>query len=156
MPHWKRFHEYCTAGNHVESQHHAIRGKPTVSDTKMRELAVPDLPRTAMDWVRVFGSGAIIASMTIGTGELIFSTRGGAIFGYQILFLFVIISLLKWGLVVTTARHFVLTGVHPYFRMLQFPGPKGWLPAVPDQVGEILRGISAKFLSPFVAKHSRM
>ncbi len=80
------------------------------------------------DWLRVFGPGAIIASLTIGTGELIFSTRGGALFGYHILFVFTIISLLKWGLVVSTSRHMILTGVHPYERMIELPGPRGWLP----------------------------
>ena len=84
------------------------------------------LPRGPWRWLLVFGPGAIVASLTIGTGELIFSTRGGAIFGYRILFLFAIISLLKWGLVVGSARHLVLTGVHPYQRMLDLPGPRGW------------------------------
>ncbi len=88
----------------------------------------PRLPRTPIDWLRVFGPGAIIASLTIGTGELIFSTRGGALFGYHILFVFVIISLLKWGLVISTSRHMILTGVHPYERMIDLPGPRGWLP----------------------------
>ncbi len=88
----------------------------------------PRLPRTMTDWLRVFGPGAIIASLTIGTGELIFSTRGGALFGYHILFVFTIISLLKWGLVVSTSRHMILTGVHPYERMIELPGPRGWLP----------------------------
>ena len=68
-----------------------------------------------------------MASLTIGTGELIFSSRGGALFGYRILFLFILISLLKWGLVVALSRHMVLTGVHPYQRMLDLPGPRGWL-----------------------------
>jgi Mn2+/Fe2+ NRAMP family transporter len=85
------------------------------------------LPRRALDWLKVFGPGAIMASLTIGTGELIFSSRGGALFGYRILFLFVVISLLKWGLVVALSRHMVLTGVHPYRRMLDLPGPRGWL-----------------------------
>jgi len=76
----------------------------------------------------VFGPGAVVASLTIGTGELIFSTRGGALFGYRILFLFAIISLLKWGLVFATSRHMILTGVHPYRRMIDLPGPRGWLP----------------------------
>jgi len=89
-----------------------------------------DLPRRPLDWLKVFGPGAIIASLTIGTGELIFSSRGGAIFGYRILFLFIVISLLKWALVVASSRHMVLTGVHPYRRMLDLPGPRGWLPAV--------------------------
>ena len=86
------------------------------------------LPRRPLDWLKVFGPGAVIASLTIGTGELIFSSRGGAIFGYRILFLFVVISLLKWGLVVASSRHMVLTGVHPYQRMLDLPGPRGWFP----------------------------
>jgi Mn2+/Fe2+ NRAMP family transporter len=85
------------------------------------------LPRRLLDWLKVFGPGAIMASLTIGTGELIFSSRGGALFGYRILFLFVLISLLKWGLVVALSRHMVLTGVHPYQRMLDLPGPRGWL-----------------------------
>lgn len=88
------------------------------------------LPRRPLDWLKVFGPGAIIASLTIGTGELIFSSRGGAIFGYRILFPFIVISLLKWGLVVASSRHMVLTGVHPYRRMLDLPGPRGWLPMV--------------------------
>lgn len=81
-------------------------------------------------WIGVFGPGAIMASLTIGTGELIFSSRGGAIFGYRILFLFLAISVLKWVLVYSTARHMVLTGYHPFERWLELPGPRGWLPAV--------------------------
>ena len=88
----------------------------------------PELPKSFMDWMRVFGPGAIIASLTIGTGELIFSTRGGALFGYHILFVFAVILLLKWGLVIATSRHMILTGVHPYQRMIELPGPRGWLP----------------------------
>ncbi len=95
--------------------------------SEVRTSSLP-LPKTAMEWLTVFGPGAIVASLTIGTGELIFSTRGGALFGYRILFVFVVISALKWGLVLATARHMVLTGVHPYRRMLDLPGPRGWLP----------------------------
>jgi Mn2+/Fe2+ NRAMP family transporter len=88
----------------------------------------PQLPNSFTSWVRVFGPGAIIASLTIGTGELIFSTRGGALFGYHVLFVFAVILLLKWGLVLATSRHMILTGVHPYERMIDLPGPRGWLP----------------------------
>ncbi len=88
------------------------------------------LPHGALQWLAVFGPGAIIASLTIGTGELIFSSRGGALFGYRCMFLFVAISALKWGLVLAASRHMVLTGVHPYQRMVELPGPRGWLPMV--------------------------
>lgn len=87
----------------------------------------PRLPRSFLEWILIFGPGAIMASLTIGTGELIFSTRGGALFGYRILFVFALTSLLKWSLVISTSRHIILTGVHPYERMLQLPGPRGWL-----------------------------
>ena len=86
----------------------------------------PSLPQGLLAWLSIFGPGAIIASLTIGTGELIFSTRGGSLFGYRILFLFAIISLLKWGLLLASSRHIMLTGVHPYERMLELPGPRGW------------------------------
>ena len=87
----------------------------------------PLLARNPAAWIALFGPGAVIASLTIGTGELIFSTRGGALFGYRVLFLFVAVSLLKWALVFATARHMVLSGGHPYRRMMDLPGPRGWL-----------------------------
>ena len=64
--------------------------------------------------MRVFGPGAVIASLTIGAGELIFSTRGGALFGSRILQLFTLVLLLKWVLVYSAGRHMVLTGAHPF------------------------------------------
>ena len=98
------------------------------------EFATPPASLVSMNplrWLTIFGPGAIIASLTIGTGELIFSSRGGALFGYRILFLFTVISFCKWILVFSTARHMVLTGVHPLRRWLELPfGPRGWLPAV--------------------------
>ena len=94
---------------------------------------LPDLPKALLSpnplrWITLFGPGAIVASVTIGTGELIFSTRGGVLFGYNILFLFVFISLLKWILVFGTSKHLLLTGIHPFRRMMDLPGPHGWLP----------------------------
>lgn len=98
-------------------------------------MQIPPVPAALtslnpLRWLTIFGPGAIIASLTIGTGELIFSSRGGALFGYRVLFLFAVISLLKWILVFSTARHMVLTGVHPLHRWMDLPGPRGWLPAV--------------------------
>ncbi len=78
----------------------------------------------------MFGPGAIIASLTIGSGELIFSSRGGALFGYRILSVFLLVCAFKWALTFATARHLVLTGAHPFQRWMQLPGPRGWLPIV--------------------------
>lgn len=84
--------------------------------------------RNPASWLTIFGPGAIIASLTIGSGELIFSSRGGAIFGYQLLSLFLAVCVFKWALVFATARHMILTGAHPFQRWMDLPGPRGWLP----------------------------
>src|SRR2546430_8076158 len=86
--------------------------------------------RNPLAWVTIFGPGAVIASLTIGSGELIFSSRGGALFGYHLLWFFLLVLLLKWVLVFVTARHMVLTGAHPFQRWMQLPGPRGWFPLV--------------------------
>ncbi len=106
--------------------------------------------RNPAAWLSIFGPGAVIASLTIGTGELIFSTRGGVLFGYRVLFLFVTISVLKWGLVFASARHMVLTGVHPYRRMMELPGPRGWLPIVLFLLASICMPIWVSFHSSVV------
>lgn len=72
--------------------------------------------------------GGGIASLTIGSGELIFSSRGGAVFGCQLLSLFLAVCVFKWALVFATARHMILTGAHPFQRWMDLPGPRGWLP----------------------------
>lgn len=92
--------------------------------------ATPLVSRHPLDWFRVFGPGAVIASLTIGAGELIFSSRSGALFGYRLLWFFALILLFKWALVFACARHMVLTGAHPFQRWMEMAGPRGWLPLV--------------------------
>jgi|KBSSwiStaDraftv2_1062776.scaffolds.fasta_scaffold32793_1 hypothetical protein len=86
--------------------------------------------RNPLAWLTIFGPGAVIASLTIGSGELIFSTRGGSLFGYRLLWFFLLVLLFKWALVFVTARHMVLTGAHPFQRWMDLPGPRGWFPLV--------------------------
>jgi len=78
--------------------------------------------------IKYFGAGAIIASVTIGSGETFFASRGGAIFGYTLLWCFVASAIMKGVQVYTAARHMTLTGVHPMTHWGRFPGPKNWVP----------------------------
>lgn len=87
-------------------------------------------PRSLLDWLRCFGPGAILASLTIGVGELVFSTRAGALFGYRLLWVFTLVLFFKWLLVYSTARHMALTGAHPFQRWMELPGPRGWFPLI--------------------------
>jgi Mn2+/Fe2+ NRAMP family transporter len=93
-------------------------------------MNAPAQPKTLLDWLRCFGPGAILASLTIGVGELVFSTRAGSLFGYRLLWFFALILFFKWLLVYSTARHIAISGVHPFQRWMELPGPRGWFPLI--------------------------
>src|SRR4051812_20702947 len=93
-------------------------------------MDAPGQPKSLLDWLRCFGPGAILASLTIGVGELVFSTRAGALFGYRLLWFFAVVLFFKWLLVYSTARHMALTGAHPFQRWMELPGPRGWFPLI--------------------------
>jgi Mn2+/Fe2+ NRAMP family transporter len=80
--------------------------------------------------LKFFGAGAIIASVTIGSGETLFASRGGAIFGYSLLWCFVGGALMKGIQVYTATRHITLTGEHPMMHWGHLPGPRNWVPLV--------------------------
>lgn len=90
----------------------------------------PELSGGWLQILRVFGPGAVIASVTVGTGETIFSPRLGAIFGYQVLWIILLAVIFKAVLVYTGARHLVLTGEHPMQAWADLPGPRAWLPSL--------------------------
>lgn len=79
-------------------------------------------------WLRFFGPGAVIASVTIAVGETIWATRCGAIFGYGLLWCFFYGVLAKMVQVYGATRYMVLTGEHPMERWAYLPGPRRWFP----------------------------
>ena len=98
-------------------------------------------------WFRYFGPGAIIASGTIGSGEVLFSSRSGSLFGYHILWVIVVVSFMKWVLSYSCMRHMILTGAHPFQRWSQIPGPRGWLPLFMIVIATVCYPIWYAFLS---------
>tara|TARA_Y100000588_G_scaffold392496_2_gene504681 strand:- start:393 stop:1748 length:1356 start_codon:yes stop_codon:yes gene_type:complete len=68
-----------------------------------------------------------VACVTIGSGETVFASRGGAIFGYALLWVFVLSTLFKGIQVYAGSRFMVLTGAHPLESWAKIPGPKNWL-----------------------------
>ena len=76
-----------------------------------------------------FGPGAIVASLTIGSGETVFATRVGAVFGYAVIWTAFITLLAKGALVYASNHYITVTGEHPMARFARiFPGPRGWFP----------------------------
>ena len=74
------------------------------------------------------GPGIVIASVTIGSGELVLASRSGAVFGNQLLWCFVLAGAFKCVQVYGAARHITLTGEHPLTYWSNFPGPPLWFP----------------------------
>lgn len=88
------------------------------------QLSVLNL-RNALKFI---GPGLIIASVTIGSGELVFASRSGAVFGYQLLWCFLLAGVFKAIQVYVAARHLTLTGEHPMVSWQAIPGPPLWFP----------------------------
>ncbi|HJR51172.1 MAG TPA: Nramp family divalent metal transporter, partial [Gemmatimonadales bacterium] len=76
----------------------------------------------------VFGPGAILASATIGAGETILAVRAGAWGGYDLLWLILVASFTKsFVLLYLLGRYAALTGDSVAHRLMELPGPRGWL-----------------------------
>ncbi|MCH2210008.1 MAG: Nramp family divalent metal transporter [Fuerstiella sp.] len=91
----------------------------------------PELPPEVRDlsfrgMLLIFGPGAIIASVTIGSGETVFPSRSGAIFGYSLLWCFVLGTIIKGFQIYSGARFMTLSGRHPLESWSELPGPKNW------------------------------
>jgi len=95
-----------------------------------------------------FGAGAIIASVTIGSGETFFASQGGAMFGYALLWVFVASAIMKGIQVYTSARFMALTGLHPmqawgfwpalFFAVISLLCFPFWLSGLPLFIGKTI------------------
>ena len=120
----------------------------------------PELPpdlRGGLRWssLKYFGAGAIIASVTIGSGETFFASKGGAVFGYTLMWCFVLSALLKGLQVYSSARVMTLTGRHPmemlgqlsggvvpwFFAILSIACFPFWLSGLPLMIGTALNWV---------------
>lgn len=106
---------------------------PAVSDQSLFDYPEPPPELRGQHKLRMigyFGAGAILASVTIGSGETLFASRSGGVFGYSLLWCFVIGSITKGVQVYTAARHITLTGEHPLTHWGLLPGPRNWAPMI--------------------------
>jgi len=90
----------------------------------------PELKGTrGLGLIKYFGPGAIVASLTIGSGETVFASRGGAVFGFSLLWLFFLAAIAKGFQVYSGSRHITLTGEHPLQSWNRIPFLRFWFPA---------------------------
>lgn len=78
--------------------------------------------------LKYMGPGLIVASVTIGSGELVMASRSGAIFGYTMMWCFLYAGIFKATQVYCALRHYTLSGEHPMVSWGAIPGPPLWFP----------------------------
>jgi Natural resistance-associated macrophage protein len=105
------------------------------TEVQREDIRIPEPPENLRGRLSLgtalafFGPGAIVASLTIGSGETVFATRVGAVFGYAVLWTAFITLLAKGALVYASNHYITVTGEHPMARFARiFPGPRGWFP----------------------------
>ena len=108
---------------------------PSQPDDAAAPLRYPELPPELAQprlstMLRLVGPGAILASITIGSGETVFASRSGAVFGFSILWLFLFGTLAKGLQIYSGARHITLTGQHPLASWNQVRYLRGWFPII--------------------------
>ncbi len=102
-------------------------------DSGNEELEYPELPSELSQprfstLFKYFGPGAIVASITIGSGETVFASRSGAVFGYSLLWLFLAAAIAKGLQIYCGSRYITLTGEHPLRSWNRLPLLRGWFP----------------------------
>ena len=108
-------------------------GKTEDLDPGSEALEYPELPAELSQprlstLFKYFGPGAIIASITIGSGETVFASRSGAVFGYSLLWLFLAAAIAKGLQIYCGSRYITLTGEHPLRSWNRLPLLRGWFP----------------------------
>ena len=104
------------------------QGKAEIEELEYPELP-PELSRPRFSTLfKYFGPGAIIASITIGSGETVFASRSGAVFGYSLLWLFLAAAIAKGLQIYCGSRYITLTGEHPLRSWNRLPLLRGWFP----------------------------
>jgi Mn2+/Fe2+ NRAMP family transporter len=105
------------------------------TEVEREDIRIPEPPENLRGRLSLgtalafFGPGAIVASLTIGSGETVFATRVGAVFGYAVLWTAFITLVAKGALVYASNHYITVTGEHPMSRFARiFPGPRGWFP----------------------------
>ncbi len=80
------------------------------------------------DFLKKIGPGAVVAAATIGAGETVLAVRVGAWGGYDLLWLVVTAAVTKSFLTLyLLGRYAAATGKPVANKLIDFPGPRGWL-----------------------------
>ena len=94
-------------------------------ETTPQKSSIPQ-PPTGKDRIKWLGPGFLWMVSTAGSGELLFSPRVGALYGYTLLWALVAAVLLKWCINREIGRYTVCTGQTVIDGFATLKGPRNW------------------------------
>ncbi|MFB3904122.1 MAG: Nramp family divalent metal transporter [Acidobacteriota bacterium] len=99
----------------------------TVSDRGTKGSSVVSIPPRGLAIVTLVGPAFVWCAEYIGSGEVILSTRNGAVFGTSVAWAIVIGIFLKYWIGMSGARYTVCTGEGMIDMFDRIPGPSHWV-----------------------------
>jgi Mn2+/Fe2+ NRAMP family transporter len=87
---------------------------------------IADPPETFKEKIKWLGPGFLWMVSAAGSGELLFTPRVGAMYGYTLLWAMLLAVILKWFINREIGRYTVCTGKTVIDGFSQLPGPKNW------------------------------
>lgn len=109
-------------------------------ENKQQNLDIVTRPPKGLMLLMAIGPGLVWCGEYIGTGEVILSTRSGAIFGVAILWVPVMAIFTKFWIGLAGAHYTVTTGEGMIDMLSRAPGPRNWV-IWPIFVGQICSGM---------------
>jgi Mn2+/Fe2+ NRAMP family transporter len=94
-------------------------------DTTQKKVTIPQ-PPSGKERIKWLGPGFLWMVSAAGSGELLFSPRVGALYGYALLWALVAAVLLKWFINREIGRYTVCTGATVIDGFATIKGPKNW------------------------------
>jgi Mn2+/Fe2+ NRAMP family transporter len=91
-----------------------------------KQIRIHEPPRTLKEKLRWFGPGFLWMVSAAGSGELLFTPRVGALYGYTLLWALLAAVMLKWFINREVGRYAVCTGRSVIDGFSDLPGPKNW------------------------------
>jgi len=95
-----------------------------MSNVHLRDTVAP-LPEGSQRW-SWYGPGLLWMLSAVGTGSILFTPRVGSVYGYELFWLLIVVTLFMWVMIREMARFTIVTGKTVLDGMYSLKGPKGW------------------------------
>ena len=89
-------------------------------------ITISDPPETFKDKIKWLGPGFLWMVSAAGSGEILFTPRVGALYGYTLVWAMLTAVMLKWFINREIGRYTVCTGKTVIDGFAGLPGPKNW------------------------------